>query len=230
MSTPQNPETIIVKNKYYSRGLTEGDIWDYYQKQKFNIIRELRGRNVFFHIAVDVNKIIAKRKGKGEKYFRLSTTSYDEIMTGRSLAVYGTMNRAEEIAIIDVDVDDFKWAKTATADVYDFIEKGGIEIVKTARIRYTGKQGFHIVCNLNMKRNIDMARVIFRERLVNSELAKRYTIAQKRRPGIPNLDLSINKINGVFISLYSLSIWGLKCMEVDRRNILRFRQESAKIK
>ena len=34
MSYPQNPETLVIQNKYYPKGLREIDIWNYYQKNK----------------------------------------------------------------------------------------------------------------------------------------------------------------------------------------------------
>jgi len=123
MSIPQNPKTIVIKNRYYTRGLTQGDIWNYYQKNKRKILEEVRGRPVFFAFATDVNKTIIKRKDKNGHFFYLNSNNYDDIISGRTVAIYSTMNRAEDIGIIDIDVDDFKWAKIATKDVWDFIGK-----------------------------------------------------------------------------------------------------------
>ena len=66
--------------------------------------------------------------------------------------------------------------------------------------------------------------------LQGSELAKAYTIEAKRRPGVPNLDLSPNKIRGNYITLHSLSIIGLKCMTVEYNRLHNFDPRYAKIK
>ncbi len=72
--------------------------------------------------------------------------------------------------------------------------------------------------------------MIMTNALENSDLAKQYTIGFKRQPGAINIDLSPNKFRGAFITLHSLSIVGLKCMEIDFRNVLNFNQNKALIK
>lgn len=229
MAKPKNPETIIIKNKYYTRGLTEGDIWNYYQKNKRKILDEVRGRAVFFELGVDVNKTIIKRKDKKGHFFYLNTNNYDEILSGRTVAIHSTMNRAEDIGIIDIDVDDFRWAKIATKDVYDFVNSE-IDFIEESQIRYTGKTSFHVYCKLKRKKNIDLTRALFREALIKSNLSNKYTVIGRRRPGIPNLDLSSNKYNGGFITLYSLSSIGLPCVNVNIRGLYDFRPEKFRIK
>ena len=66
MSYPANPETIVIKNKFYPKGLREIDIWNYYQKAKVNILRNTINRDIMFFIMVDVNKPIVRRKGNNE--------------------------------------------------------------------------------------------------------------------------------------------------------------------
>ena len=38
MGYPKNPDSIVLKNKYYPNGLKEIDIWNYYQKNKRNML------------------------------------------------------------------------------------------------------------------------------------------------------------------------------------------------
>ena len=51
----------------------------------------------------------------------------------------------------------------------------------------------------------------------------------KRSPGKPNIDLSPNKMKGAYIAEGSLSIWGLKCMQVPLKQLNSFEQWKAKI-
>jgi hypothetical protein len=69
---------------------------------------------------------------------------------------------------------------------------------------------------------IDSIRFLLERLLRESELSKVYTIGYKRRPGIPNIDLSPNKIRGNYICPNALSIVGLKCMEIPYNQMAGF--------
>lgn len=232
MGYPENPKTIIVKNKFYSSGLTELDVWNYYQKVKGRFLQTTKNRDLTALIMVDVNKPIIRRRNVGGKTIRLTPQNYDKIITGRTIGFYSAMTSTEQFGIIDIDVeprDDFRWARKVTADVYDFV-MDKMPIVRTATIRFSGKTSFHIVCDFGRNMKIDTIRFMLRKFLQGSELARVYTIEAKRRPGIPNLDLSPNKQNGNFITLYSLSLIGLKCIEVSYNQLSTFDPRRARIK
>jgi hypothetical protein len=231
MAYPENPETIVLRNSYYPKGLTELDIWNYYQKVKREILNETKLRDLMFAIMVDVNKPVIRRKGKGQSFIRLTPKNYDEVITGRTSTIYSTMATYEEIGIIDIDVTDydgFKWARKVTSDVYEFV-MDKMPVVSSAQIRFTGKTSFHILCQFNRKLKIDSIRFMLEKFLRNSDLAKAYTIAGKRKAGVPNLDLSPNKFRGAFITLHSLSIIGLKCMEVSYNELGNFNPNRGRI-
>jgi len=212
MSRPENPNTIILKNQFYPKGLTEGQVYDYYMKWKGPILNETRGRELMFAIMTDVNKPIIRRRGKDNKFLRLNNSNYEEVITGRSIAIYSTMHSYEEFAIVDIDSDNLNQAKQASLDVLNTITS--IDLVREAKIRFTGKTSFHIICTLVRKSQIDRIRGIFETFLKNSDLAAKYTIAYKRTRGIPNLDLSPNKFRGAYITLGSLSLLGLRCVDL----------------
>lgn len=232
MSYPQHPDTIILKNKYYPQGLREIDIWNYYQKIKPLILKETMNRDLMFEIMVDVNKPIIRRKGSKGKYIRLTPKNYDEMITGRTIAIHSAMGSYEKFGIIDIDIsptDGFAWARKTTLDVYDFV-MDKVPIITTATIKFTGKTSFHIICEFGRKMKIDSIRFLLEKFLRQSDLAKIYTIEAKRRPGVPNLDLAPNKYRGNYIILNSLSILGLKCMEVPYMSLMRFDPSKARIR
>jgi len=232
MSYPQNPNTIILKNKYYPQGLREIDIWNYYQKVKTLILKETINRELMFEIMVDVNKPIIKRKGTSGEYIKLTPKNYDTVITGRTVGIHSAMGSYENIGIVDIDIspsDGFAWARKAALDVYDFV-MDKVPIVTSAYIKFTGKTSFHIVCEFGRKMKIDAIRHLLGTFLRQSDLAKVYTIEAKRRPGVPNLDLAPNKYRGNFITLNSLSILGLKCMEVPYTSLMRFDPRNARIR
>jgi len=232
MSYPENPETIILRNKFYPKGLREIDIWSHYQKVKGLLLREVVGRDLLFFIFVDVNKPIIKRKGKTTNFIRLTSSNYDEMITGRTVSIHSAMRRSEDFGIIDIDIDptdQFRWAKRVTMDVYNIVMTK-IPIVDGCRIKFSGKHSFHIICEFGRKINVDSIRFLLRKFLQDSELSKRYTIEGRRRPGVPNLDLSPNKMRGNYIALHALSIWGLQSMEVPYRKLMGFDQHRAVVR
>ena len=123
MSYPKNPKTVVVKNKFYSKGISELMIWNYYQKVKVPLLKQVVNRDLMFFIMTDVNKPIIRKK-LGNKYIRLLPSNYDKIITGRTISIHSAMKGYEEFAIIDVDLhpsDGFRWAKDATRNVYEYI-------------------------------------------------------------------------------------------------------------
>jgi len=224
MSYPKHPDILIIKNEFYPKGLKEIDIWNYYQSVKSKILREVAGRDLFFLIVPDTGRIVVKRAGKTTRFIRLSSSNYDEVITGRTVSIHSTMRRSEDIAIIDIDYDAFdKTLKRAVVECFDFVPT--IPIVDKVSIRFTGKTSFHIFCNLRKKFNVDTIRLLFKKFLTQSSLADRYTIEHKRRPGIPNLDLASNKFRGGYITLHALSEVGLRCVDISRSAVSSFTRE-----
>ena len=230
MAYPENPQTIVIQNRFYPKGIQEIDIWNYYQSVKRNILKETQGRDIMFFIMVEKNKPVVRRKVPGG-FIRMTPNNYDKVITGRTVSLHSAMGLYEEFGIIDIDIgsDGFRWAKEVTRRVYDFV-MDKMPIVRTASIRFTGKQSFHIKCDFGRKMKIDVIKFLLEKFLRESELSKVYTVAGKRRVGIPNLDMAPNKLRGNYITLNSLSIWGLKCMEVPYSSLMTFDPSRARIK
>jgi hypothetical protein len=232
MSYPQNPDTIIIKNKFYPAGLTEKDIYTYYQKVKRDLLKETFNRDLMFFIATDVNKNIIRRRMKSGRTIRMNPKNYETIISGRSISIHSAMGNIEEIGIIDIDIDPrdgFRWAQKATSEVYEFV-MNEMPVISSAQIRFTGKTSFHIICNFGRKNKIDTIRFLLQKFLTSSNLIRRYSVAGKRRLGVPNLDLSINKIRGNYITFHSLSVIGLRCMDISYSDLMRFDPRRAIIK
>lgn len=228
MGYPEHPYTIILKNKFYPNGLREVDIWEYYQRIKIPLLREVQNRDLMLMVMVETNKPVIIRKGKATQFIRLNSRNYDQFMHGRVISIYSTMRRAEDNAIIDIDCDNFRKAQVAAIQTYEFAITQ-LPMVRTVKIKFTGKESFHICCKLGKKYNIDSIRMLLRKFLLESDLVKKYTIEHKRIRGVPNLDLSPNKFKGAYITLHSLSMIGLKCMEIDHGRVLSFDPHQAKI-
>ena len=228
MSEPKNPQTVLVQNKYYPNGLKEIDVWNYYQTHKGLIMKEVRLRDVVFVIVTDLNKYVIRRNLGEQKFIKLMNSNFDELMTGRTITVYSVMKHIDDIFIIDIDTDNFNDAKKCTRDIYNELTK--FRMIDSLQIRFTGKTSFHIKCDLNRRERPDQLRNIFESYLRESGLHNQYTILPKRTQGRPNIDLwASNKPNGLFITLNSLSVIGLKCLELSLYDLNHFQPEHAKI-
>jgi hypothetical protein len=226
MSAPKNPDTIIIKNKMYPQGLTEGQVWKYYQNYKGFILSNIRNRDLMFAIMVDVNKPVLKRRGANGGLIQLNNSNYETIMTGRTITIYPTMKAYEDFCVIDIDSDNWIKAKEVTSFIYDAMEKA--DFVMNLKILYTGKNSFHIHCQLRNKYPINTLKMIVLDYIQRIHI-NTFTIQHKRTTSRPNVDLSPLKYKGAYIAEGSLSIWGLKCMQVKINELKNFKQWKARI-
>lgn len=227
MSYPQNPDTIVIKNEYYPKGLREIDIWNYYQKVKVPLLKETLGKNLIVFFAVDINKFIVIRKTKDDGLIRLNMRDYDTIVSGRSISFHNVMNKYSSYGVVDIDTDDFKVAKELTSELYDFFENQ--KFVYDTKIIYTGKNSFHIRVFFPSDSYVENIKQKLFNVLNEANLQTEFTIKGKRTQNIPNLDLQRNVYNAGFIAVNSLSVDGLKCIEIEPKKIRWFRKEQAKI-
>jgi hypothetical protein len=231
MGYPENPETVVIQNPIYPRGLREIDIWNHYQKYKNKILDETKNRDLMFIIMVEKNKPVVKRRA-GSGFIRLTPQNYDQLITGRTVSIHSSMGMYEDFGIIDVDIhpsDGFKWAIKVTSDVYDYI-MDKVPLVRQTSIRFTGKTSFHIVCKFAKKMKIDTIRYLLQKFMEDSDLSRIYSVGGKRRAGVPNIDFAPNKHRGSYITLNSLSEIGLMCVEVPYQQLNSFFPRKAKIK
>ena len=227
MSHPKNPHTIVIKNEYYPRGLREIDIWNYYQKVKIPLLKETLGKNIMVFFAVDENKFIVIRKNKSEGLVRLNMTDYDDVVSGRSVSFHNVMNKYSSYGIIDIDTDDFKKAKDLAVEIYQLFYNQ--KFVHDVKIIYTGKDSFHIRVYFNNDYKIDYIKDRLLSVLNEAKLRNEYTIKARRQQNIPNLDLQRNVYNAGYIAINSLSVDGLRCIEIEPKKIRWFKKDGAKI-
>jgi hypothetical protein len=67
MGKPANPTTVILKNKFYSQGLREVDVWMYYHQVKRQLIAENVGLQMMVYIMVEKNRPIIRRYSADNK-------------------------------------------------------------------------------------------------------------------------------------------------------------------
>jgi hypothetical protein len=227
MSYPQNPETLVIQNKYYPKGLKEIDIWNYYQSIKNLLLKETLGKSLIVFFATDLNKFIVMRKNKTNGLIRLTPSLYDTVVSGRTISFNNVMNKTSNYGVVDIDTDNFKKAKDLVLELYDIFNKE--KYVNNIKIIYTAKDSFHLRIFFGAEYKIDYIKYKLEKTLTTSNLKYAVTVKSKRTKNIPNLDLQRNIYNAGHIALGSLSTDGLKCVEVSIKKLMNFRKEDAKI-
>ena len=227
MTYPINPNTIVIQNNFYQEGLKEIDIWEYYVKNKSSLLKETINRDIMFVISTDVNQFVIKRQGTDTNFLRLSNSNYLKLVNGRTVSIYSTMNKYENFGIIDIDTDDWNKARETTRKIYLSLQN--LKNINDLQIRYTGKKSFHIKCQFKTIYHIEDIRKMFYYHLINDRNLEDYTVQKKRNHRTPNIDIYPNVFRGGYITLHSLSIWGLRCKEVDFNRLDNFVPDSSKI-
>lgn len=222
----KHPKTIIIKNKFYKKGLSEENIYNYYLHNKNLILDNIKFRYVYFYLFTNVNKYIIKRKFNNS-FIKINNNNYNNILTGRIVGIISSFNKYENFGIIDIDSDNFDKNKIAAINVYDYLITL-TSIFSNIDIKYTGKDGFHLICYFKNNKDINKIRLILKK-ILTDKFKNIYDILNKRRKGKINLDIGINKYRGGFITIGSLSSYGLVSSIIDRSNIKHFKQENCKI-
>lgn len=211
---PKNPETIIIKNSYYPRGLTEKQIYDYYMKVKSPLLNYIGNRSVSFFLMID-GKIIVKRKDKSGGRIKLTPANYEEVISGRTLSIFiNRMSKMTDYIVIDIDSGKgTPFSKLSNA--FEIARK----IMKKSEIRseellFTGR-GAHYIVHFNKKQDIDKLR---NNVINNLKTQNEYpvTITRKTSPGKISFDMSPNFRNSMHVSKYSLSKEGLKVLDIHK--------------
>lgn len=221
---PSKPNEVILQNEFYPNGLTHHDVYSYYQMNKPTILKNTHNHAVMMFFAPTANHIIVKRK-IDNSFIRLNQNNYNDLISGRSISIHSTMNLTESFGIIDVDGDNFEDNKSATFTIYNKLIH--LPIFKSIKIIYTGKTSFHIRPIFHKSMHITKIKEILIETLQSLDLP--WSISYKRLPGKVVLDLSSNKFQGGFITVGSLSVLGLKCLELEISELMGFQKELAKI-
>jgi len=241
MPVPKNPETIVVKNEYYPKGLKEIDVWNHYHelKTKYKILNGTRNRETVLFLATDLNKTVVLRN-MNKTPIRMSPSNYDFLIGGRTLSIHTTMNKIQDFGIVDVDISNWDKAKEVTFDAARFLDKASF--IDNVVIRFTGKTSFHIICYYKKPLDVDRGKLLLKNYLLEGNIIETseedeedidtydYTVRHQRIPNIPNLDLAPNKYRGVYIIEGALSVIGLECMNVDIKRLKQFRKEQGIIK
>lgn len=228
MSKPSNPFEVVIKNRFYPKGLNELSIYDYWLSKKTEIVSQLQGKRVMFYLAAENKKNIVLRYERGTQNPQyLNDADYAKKITGRTVGILELFDEKSNFGVIDIDSPieessissdkNFENVKKITAEIYDFISK-----FHKTQIVFTGKNGFHIRCQMHTKMRMEQIKKVLREQLEDSEFK---SLLSGRNNSSPNVDLSPNMRNGAIIVPLSLNKIGIPAVELQRKELINFRRE-----
>jgi hypothetical protein len=237
---PVHADSVVVNRGENIAGLqdiTEANVYDYYTGAKTELLKELKGRNLF---------IVVKPKGVlrpgqkpiyirhpyhgGTPFIRISNPNEFQIYhSGRTCEYHVTMPQQAPYYIVDFDAPGkFSQTTKITAEIADAMEK--LAEVKKVEIRYTGKRGFHVLGFLKKSKDVNDARNFLKEWLKETFGDRDdVVLGESPKSNKGSLGVSPMKVNGGHIAKWSLRVSGLCCVEVPRSKLLSFKQEDASI-
>jgi len=234
---PDHPDDIVIHKSESILGntLKELDIWSYYEGIKSELIKELKGNDLF--IAIKPEGILKKGQkpvyirhpyDKKTEFIRINNDKeFEEYHSGRTVEYHITMPSMAPYFIVDFDaMKDFGKAKSITGEIADKLKKH--PDVKSIDIHYTGKRGFHVFGWLKKAKPIDNAREELHTWLKeNFSDHKDVVIGESPKGSKGALGLSPMKFNGGHISKWSMRVSGLCCVEVPRASLSSFERSQA---
>jgi len=228
---PEHPDSVIITKKESLSGseLTEKDIYTYYEGVKNDILKEIKGRNIFIRLKTNSGAIYIRHPftGKGEYISIKNVDQFEEYHTGRIVEFHVTMQALCPYYVVDFDaVGDWEKTKKITAEIADGLNK--LPEVKSVEIRYSGKRGFHILGWLKKAKPIDKAREDLKAWLRDTFGDRDDLVMGESPKGSKGaLGVSPMKLNGGQVALWSLRVTGLCCVEVPRAKLISFNKTDA---
>lgn len=205
---PEHPGNIVIRNKYYPRGLTELQIYKYYMKVKPKLLKWVGRRKIMFFLRIDEDQIIVKRKHKG-KNIVLTSSNYPKLITGRTNKIHVEHPTMTNYFVVDIDAGEGTKVKDvlkAANSIPDYLEE--LEVKQWEQL-FSSPLGIQVIGYLDRKTNINKIRKSVMN-LLNKQ--NKYLVNEKgRHPNTINLDMTPNYKRGLHIARYSLTKEGLIC-------------------
>jgi len=207
---PPHPEQAVIRNWLYPHGLTEKDIWDYYQKNKKNLLDWIGDRTVAFFLKI--NDILVVKRNIGEKPIKLTQENFDELITGRTLQVLVERHDPTDYFVVDIDAGESHSRKEIIMASRVVVQLLNPLQVEKWEVLFTSPKGIHVIGYLSKKDSLNNIRSSVEELLSQQN---DYLVNVKGRRHIEiNLDLTPNYKRSIHICRYSLTKEGLICDDI----------------
>jgi len=217
---PDNPNQIVLKNKYYPSGLREIDIYNHYLNYEDKLLKWIDNRYVGFFINVNGQRIMKRRINN--KPITLTKENFKDLITGRTNTIFVEHPTQTNYYVIDVDPGKNISRDTTIEIIADIHNHLFLRLLTYKKeILITSSTGFHIIGTIPNKKNINHIRKLIEDMLNFIVKSKKYTskvlVNKKGRdPNTINLDLTPMYEKSLHISKFSLTKDGLICDDISK--------------
>ncbi len=210
---PKHPDTIIIQpSEHNEAGITEKDVWEYYDSVADKMIPLLSGFNVLIKKVVESGPVIIRHDPKTHDFIRIDTREqFDRFNDGRSVEFHRAIEKETNLAWIDIDPHGYPEEKTKQAiafikdHIHNVMETIGIEVI------HTGGRGYHIHLKLEHKQNVDKLRNTLQDwlekevvpnfentstRVIKGEGTLRFDVSTLKATGSIRCPYSLNAVTG----------------------------------
>ena len=147
-------------------GLTERDVWEYYEKNKDKIFPYIKNRTILFRLKTDDGFIILRKDPKTKEDIKIRTIEdYDKYNNGRNVEWHIVIpSKRTDILYIDLDPRE-KFDRSKINDIIkDIVDNinNYIKNIKNIEVFKSGGRGYHIFIFLNKPMNVDKARKLLK--------------------------------------------------------------------
>ena len=153
---PSHPMDTVIRNKYYPKGLTEKQIYDYYLSVKEKLLGPDGVKNVAFLLRLKQDKTVLIRNQKRKPIY-LTSKNYEDIITGRTNVVYIVHPLETNYEIIDIDPGlnlNRKHSLLTLQILLHVLKPFKYEAISTS------ETGIHLIIYYNKEYNINLAAEI----------------------------------------------------------------------
>lgn len=229
MPKPTDPTKTIIKNEYYSNGLSSGEIYNYYMDNKNLIIEYADGRPILLFYKFDQYRDFIVKRNIGGKKIVLTKDNYEEIITGYNVSLsVETEYRDNRVKELIVDIDPIskkvteKELKNCIVDVSILFPEYKHKIITNSA------DGYHI----RFLTDKIVPRIpIFKnaEKVLVEKLGNKYLINDKSRykdVQAINIDLVAMQRRGTITVVNALCRNGLICKNITNNYLTYTRKDS----
>jgi len=207
IKTLKHPGTVIISpNEYYTKGLTEQDIYDYYERVKDNLLKLYEEYKLDCLLKIKIDNTLIVKRLKNEELLK----SWNVINNGRTVEFHIVLpTQYSRIYWIDLDPKE----KFPFETVYEIAEKiknlclKNISNTSDVVINYTGGRGMYVIGFLNKEQDVNKIKNTLKE-LIESNIIPEYpktTLGFTKESDNMRIDLSTLHKLGSIRSPYSLN-------------------------
>lgn len=207
---PGHPDKKVVrKNEFYENGLTEDDIWQYYDRNKNKILPYLKNSpEVLIRIKTDQGIIVKRNDSDGKPIQIKSITDFDKYNNGRNMEFHIVSKPKTKIGWVDLDPGknfEFTSVQKVAKELKTKLIK--LSFIKSVMLKYSGGRGFHLLLDFTREMDVDDARQALKDFLESyiEDTSIEKLVLKTPKPSEMRLDISTLHDKGSIRAPYSLN-------------------------